>query len=357
VIDANKTGADAGGFDAVRTRLLGEIEEEVRRRRASGDLPPSYEQHLHQMFERLTPTGTERGYFDEALKLANQTSYIDVEPPLGSHVPGGEMAKRTVRRLISWYFSYIVQQVTQFTTAATRTLHLLDDRVTELERQSSAARIRQPDSAAGSMENTRGWVELIVERLAGRRGRVAHAECGDGVLLGPLASAGVDVYGVDPRASLLDVAAGAGVDVRLEGGLEHLRTVPDASLDGLVLSGFVDHLSLGDQRDLVAISARVLSLGGVAVVVGVNPDVWSRSASPITVDLSPGRPLHAETWSLLLEQQGISSVEVLHGGRAEGLKPVGGEGPAWDAMGSNLERLNELCFPPTSFLVVGIKQR
>ncbi|HWC37548.1 MAG TPA: class I SAM-dependent methyltransferase, partial [Acidimicrobiales bacterium] len=202
-----------------------------------------------------------------------------------------------------------------------------------------------------------GWVEPIVQRLAGRRGRVVHAECGDGVLLGPLASAGVDVYGVDPSASLLDAAAGVGVDVRLEGGLEHLRSVPDASLDGVVVSGFVDHLSLGDQRDLVANSARALSLDGVMVIVGLNPDVWGRVASPIAVDLSPGRPLHAETWRVLLEHEGISRVEVLHGGRGEELKPVGGEGPAWDTMGSNLQRLNQLFFPPTTFLVVGIKQR
>src|SRR5207244_1236512 len=67
----------AGNFEAIRARVLEEVEEEVRRHRASGDLPPSFEQQLHQTFERLTPTGAERGYFHEALKLTDQTSYMD----------------------------------------------------------------------------------------------------------------------------------------------------------------------------------------------------------------------------------------------------------------------------------------
>jgi hypothetical protein len=348
----------AGNFEAIRARVLEEVEDEVRQHRASGDLPPSFEQHLHETFERLTPTGAERGYFHEALKLADQTSYMDAEPPLGSNVPGGEIAKRAIHRLMSWYLGYVVQQVTQFTTAAARTLHLLDERVSKLERQAYAGHARLTGSAPdGSIVESEHWVELIGQRLAGLRGRVLHAECGDGALLRVLASAKVDVYGVDPRADLLDVAAGAGVDVRLESGLEHLRMVPESSLEGLVLSGFIDHLTLGDQRELVNVSTRALCIGGVMVLVGANPDAWSQVASPVAIDLSPGRPLHAETWALLFEQQGVSSVEVHRGSRGEGLQPVAGEGPAWEAMGSNLARLGEMLLPPASFLVVGVRRR
>jgi hypothetical protein len=143
----------------------------------------------------------------------------------------------------------------------------------------------------------------------------------------------------------------------LESGLEHLRMLPEHSLEGVVLSGFIDHLTLGDQRELVAHSTRALGIGGVIVLVGANPEAWNRLASPVAIDLSPGRPLHAETWGHLLEQQGVSSVEVHHTSRREGLRPVGGEGGAWDAIGANLARLDEMLFTPASFVVMGVRRR
>jgi len=355
---AESTGDGAEDFDAFRVRVLAEIDEEVRRRRASGDLTPSFEQLLHQKFERLSPTSTEGGYFSEALKLADHTAYIDAEPPLGSNFPGGEMTKRALHRLLSWYLGYLTQQVTQFTSATIRTLHLLDDRVSDLERQARSGDAAQAGSMrVESMADTKVWAELVGQRLAGLRGRVLHAECGDGTLLRALTAAHVDAYGVDPRATFLDAAASSGFDVRLEGGLEHLKVQPESSLGGLVLSGFVDHLALGDQRELVTASARALRIGGTIAIVGTNPDAWTRVASPVAIDLSPGRPLHAETWSTLLEQQGISSIEVHHQSREDGLQPVAGEGPPWEALRSNLARLGDLLFTPTSFVVVGVRQR
>ena len=43
--------------------------------------------------------------------------------------------------------------------------------------------------------------------------------------------------------------------------------------------------------------------------------------------------------------------------RHAGLQPVAGEGPPWEALRSNLARLGDLLFTPTSFVVVGVRQR
>jgi SAM-dependent methyltransferase len=343
-------------------RLLSEIDEELRRRRIEGDLLPSFEHELDEAFEQLTPGSSEHGGHDASIELAEQAGHVDIEAPVASNLLLGEVPKRVVRRLVSWYLGHVVQQVTRFTSATTKALHSIDDRLSELERDTEVKRrLSASRGASGGTVDPGEWATLVVELMSGLEGRVLHTECGNGALLRALADAGVDAYGVDPRPDALDRAARVGVDVRLTSSLEHLASLDAASLGGLVLTGFVDHLTMGAQTELMALSARALRVGGVLALLCVNPDTWGRSLSAVEADLSPGRPLHAETWAYLLERHGFSSVRVHAGSPTVGLEPVRGSGPAWDAaspawdtVNSNLARLDELLFPSTSFAVVGV---
>ncbi len=355
------SGAEEDGA-RLQARLRSEIDEELRRRRVEGDLLPSFERQLDEAFERLTPGRSEHGSADGSIELAEEAGHIDIEAPVASNLLLGEVPKRVVRSLVSWYFGHVVQQVTRFTSATTKALHSIDDRLSGLERDTEVKRRLSASRgvSAGAVDLDE-WVSLVVELMSGIEGRALHTECGDGALLRALADAGVDVYGIDPRPDALDRAARADVDVRLTPPLEHLGSLEAASLGGLVLSGFLDHLTVGAQSDLVGMSARALRVGGVLVLLCVNPDTWGRSVSAVEADLSPGRPLHAQTWAYLLERQGFSSIRVQAGRPADSLKPVTGSGPAWDAarsawtaVNSNLARLDELLFPATSFAIVGV---
>jgi hypothetical protein len=134
------------------------------------------------------------------------------------------------------------------------------------------------------------------------------AECGDGQLLRTLA--GLDVYGVEPRADLAESAALSGLDVRNDGVLDHLRLVEAGALSGVVLVGMVDRAPVGAQVAALEHAARVVGPGGRLAVAGTSPAAWGAD-NPVEADLAPGRPLHPATWVHLLEQLGFATPDVV----------------------------------------------
>ena len=74
-------------------------------------------------------------------------------------------------------------------------------------------------------------------------------------------------------------------------------------LAAIVLSGCVDRLALGGQLELLDLAMTKLAPDGRLIVLGTDPGAWGRARSPVEADLSPGRPLHADTWVALLERR------------------------------------------------------
>lgn len=327
-------------------RLLAEIDEEARRRRESGDLPAEFERELDLVFARFSPVHAIGDDFHQVLERAEQSTFIDVLAPTESSMPLVPHVKRIVRKAIIWEVRYVAQQVSAFASATARAVRLLGERVDRLERA------RPGDGRTGQAErpgpDLAGWEALVVEALAGRPGRVLHADAEDGALVARLGLAGVDAYGVDP----VERAAPAGVELRRDDALAHLRALPEGALAGVVLSGCVDRLPLADQRELAEL-ALSRAPGGVVVVLGTDPRAAAAGAADVVAaDLAPGRPLHAATWAELLGRAGARSavaVEVVPGPRPPGLSAVPDVGPE---LAANLERLDERLFPPASYAVV-----
>lgn len=138
---------------------------------------------------------------------------------------------------------------------------------------------------------------------AGVTGDVLHAECGDGSLLAALAAAGVRARGVDPRLPRGLAAVGAGLDVSVGEAVEALEETSPGGLAALVLSGVVDRVPIDEVLGLVSLALSRLAAGAPLVVVSAGPaavDGWPA----VALDLLPGRPLHLETWELLLGRAG-----------------------------------------------------
>ena len=89
---------------------------------------------------------------------------------------------------------------------------------------------------------------------------MADLGCGSGVFTDLLRRQGCDAVGLDisPKLDRAGAAKYPGVDF-LEGDVEHLP-FPDASLDGVLLSGIVHHLP--DPARCAAEAFRVLRPGG-----------------------------------------------------------------------------------------------
>jgi SAM-dependent methyltransferase len=190
-----------------------------------------------------------------------------------------------------------------------RALHIVDDRLKELERAVEAQRV--VDATVVEFPASSGaaawWVEPTVAVLAPLRGRVVHAACGDGWLVRRLTEAGVDAYGVDPRGEVVDAAELGTLDLRAEEVAQHLRAVAAAALAGVVLSGTVDGMAGGERTQLLgAISSR-LAPGGTLVIHSATREAWDAQDAPVEADLAPGRPLRAETWCALLAENGYTA--------------------------------------------------
>jgi len=335
-------------------RLQAEINAEVRRRRASGDFPLGLERELDTMFARYAPAGAGDD-FDEVMTQAETQSFIHADVPTASNIAPLVYVKRALRKLMAWYVRFLAQQVTAFAGAITRAVKLLGERVDTLETvtvlagQRTVAEVRErragPDLAP--------WAELVVAELGGARGRVLHTECGAGSLVGALVACGANAYGVEPIEALALDASRAGLDVRVDDALVHLRALPDRALDGVVLSGCTDCLPLGEVLELADRAVAVLAPGGQVVVLSTGPAAWAGTLDPIVADLAPGRPLHPETWSHLLAERGIDEMRVVWGAGAEALGAVPGTVPGAEVLNANVERLNHLLFGPAAYAVLG----
>lgn len=335
-------------------RVMAEIEAEVRRRRANGDLPPSLEQELDQAFERFAPVDHLGGDFGDALEAADRTAVVNLAVPIPPGRPAEALAKRALRKGMAWYVNYLAQQVNTFGSATVRSLRLLGDRVSDLEAQAPPiAPVLVPPAGPNLSE----WQDLVLEHLGPARGRVLHAECGDGALVDALVGQGVDAYGVDPRPTLVDAAVAAGRDAWPDDPLVHLAAVGDQGLGGLVLSGWVDRASVDGQRRLVALAAAKLAPGASVVVISTSPRAWARVTPPVEADLAGGRPLHPETWSYLLGQSGFVDVATQPGPAPAGLQPLPGGDAAAASFNARLDQLNQALFGPGRFAVVAARGR
>ena len=290
--------------------VMAEIAEEVRLRRASGDLPPKLERELDELFLAHSPVAGRGGDLGEALRMVDAATFIDPVVPVDSERAAGAVVKKGMRSLLLWYVGWITHQMSQSASAVSRALHIVDDRLKELERQAEVQGV--PGAAVVEFPALHRpdawWVEPAVAAVAKPPGRVLHAACGDGWLVRRIAAAGGDAYGVDPRSHVVDRAELGILDLRDEGVAEHLRAVAAAGLGGIVLSGTVDGMAGGERTQLLTAIATRLAPGGTLVVHSVSREAWDSAGAPPEADLSPGRPLRPETWCRLLEEGGYEAV-------------------------------------------------
>ncbi len=250
--------ADAGfasDDDAARRYLdevQREIDDEVRRRRASGDLPLDVERDLDQQFLRHSPLGGRGAALRDMLRLVDASVFIDPVVPVDSRRPGGATVKRGLRSLSLWYLRYVTHQVSEFATAVSRALHVLDAQVTDLRRTVDAFPVAPSVvvEVPWAHHPSVWWVGAVTGGLAGQPGRVLHGACGDGWLVSALVDGGVDAYGVDPRSRVSATRELDTLDLRVEDVSEHLGAVAPGTLRAVVLSGVVEGSGYGERVKL-----------------------------------------------------------------------------------------------------------
>jgi hypothetical protein len=305
--DAENTHPDDPG--AYVQQVMAEIAEEVRLRRASGDLPPKLERELDELFLAHSPIGVRGGDLSEALRMVDAATFIDPVVPVDSERAAGAVVKKGMRSLLLWYVGWLTHQMSQSASAVSRALHIVDDRLKELEHQVEAQRVS--DAAVVEFPTSVGagawWVEPALAALAKAPGRVLHAACGNGWLVRRIVDSGVDAYGVDPRTPIVDIAELDALDLRSETVPDHLRAVAAAGLGGIVLSGTVEGMAGGERNELLTAVGTRLAPEGTLVIHSVDRATWQAPDAPYAADLAPGWPLRPQTWCRLLEEHGYTA--------------------------------------------------
>jgi hypothetical protein len=300
--------------DDLGRQLLAEIEEEVQRKRASGELPAEFERELDVAFAELAPEGAVEADFRSLMDRLVATATIDTNASVASSRPGVAQLKQVVAKAIAWDLRHLASEVSRVNQRLVRALELLDDRVRALEESALGAGVALPPELAALAWPgfpAGPWLELAAAELASAPGRILHAECRDGIFLAALQASGVDAYGVEPSPLFVD-AAEVAVDVRCEGADAHLRSLPQASLGAVVLSGCADTLPVPARVALVDAVLTRLHRGGRIIVLSAGPAVAGDDL--VAYDLAPGRPWHAATWAALLPVRGFADVRVVPGG-------------------------------------------
>jgi hypothetical protein len=166
---------------------------------------------------------------------------------------------------------------------------------------SLAVPVADPDPTAWSGELA-GW-------LAGGRGPVVVGELGAHGLLAAAAAAGHGTVGVDPRGEVVRAATGADTLVLGE-VVDELGRRPAGSVAGVVLAGCVDRADLAGKVALLDGADRVAGPDGTVVLLVAEPAGWDDGLDVTARDLLPGRPLHPETWDLLVRRRTGRAVAV-----------------------------------------------
>jgi hypothetical protein len=286
---------------------------------------------LRAAFTRLQPQGSDAWNFLAAFTHLGdrygpyQPGASDISTLLegSSPAPGGRLPRRKRRSpsapVAGPMFSGAADEQTELAQAMAQVVEafrFLSARVRTLEDR-LAHQDHPVEGAAWLMpaEELGPWVEPVAAHLAGVRasGEVVHGDCGEGQLLQALTQAGLTARGVEPRGAVALGALERGCSVALVEVAEDLAGRPAASLGGLVLSGVVDRLPLHALVALLDQARRVLSLGAPLVVVASDPEQAKKQWDTVARDILRPRPLHAETWELLLHRAGFVAVAPLEG--------------------------------------------
>jgi O-antigen chain-terminating methyltransferase len=196
---------------------------------------------------------------------------------------------------------------------------------------------QQLDAFYLAFENEfRGSRDLIQQRLeaylpfleraevSGKRGGILDLGCGRGEWLELLQARGYEqVRGVDLNTSMIEQCRGRGLDVVHADALEHLRALPDASVELVASFHLIEHLPFRALLEFLRHIQRVLLPGGLTILETPNPRNILVGASDFFRDMTHNHPIHPDTIRFTVETIGMADVGCYFlQDEARGRKPI-----------------------------------
>jgi hypothetical protein len=234
---------------------------------------------------------------------------LDLDAPLASEIPGGQAGKRLLAKLIRWYLGYIGTQVDSFMTASARAIHYLANQSLHSNPSYFRSDRMDFDCKYPSLDAT-WWIAYPKQVLLSNDGipsgnPILHLGCNQLELLEALRENHLKCYGVKRPYGPLDQGTLDRLDIREEDPFEHLDSVGEDSLAGIIASNIVEILSPREVVDFVRRVDRALGDDGFCFVYSISRKGWDEQIDSPYRDLSIYKPISSSTWLYLFSQLGF----------------------------------------------------
>lgn len=345
--------------------ILAEVRERVRDKRARGIYGADVEAALASPLpggvalladELADPLGALAGVLEEDVEYDPRSR----RPVIGWVIT---LARRLVIGLARWWIAAAMERQERlnrlFAAAlaqlAERPAPAFDARLARIERERAdevAANLHSVYFAArfsGDEPVIRAQSERFLDFYRGRS-RVLDLGSGRGTFLRLMRDHGIGAYGVDPDRRMVERCAAAGLDVVEAEGLAHLRSLPDASVDGLYARHVAEHVLPGQLVAILRECRRVLRPGSPIVFVTPNVRTLTVGAHTFWLDPSHRRPIPPDLFHFYLEVEGFTQVEVA---TFEPTETRLSEDVPEGAQRENVRLLNETLFGDRDYAVIG----
>lgn len=190
-------------------------------------------------------------------------------------------------------------------------------------------------------------VHLSVLQRLGIRSEILDLGCGSGTWLELLKESGLNATGVDANPRQVEIGRRRGFEIEHGDVIEHLRALPEASLQAVTGFHLLEHFKFPEQIQLLIEIRRVLKSGGVVIFETPNPKNLVVGACNFYADPTHRNPIFPETLQFVLKR--LNFVRT----RIDYLHPVD-DSPFNDAEPGSKE-LHSWLFGPRDFAVTAWK--
>ncbi|HEY0319362.1 MAG TPA: methyltransferase domain-containing protein [Pyrinomonadaceae bacterium] len=205
-------------------------------------------------------------------------------------------------------------------------------------------------------EHFRGSREEIMRRLqvylpilreGGITTGILDIGTGRGEWLEVLRQEGIEASGVDMNSVQVEACAARGLEVTHDDALNHLRGLPDASLNAVTGFHIIEHLEFEALVSLLDEIMRTLAQNGLVIFETPNPENVSVTGHNFYVDPTHRNPLPIPMMKFLLESRGFYKIKVLR------LHPS--DTPVVEGEGDLIARFNDYFYGPMDYAILGSK--
>lgn len=291
--------------------LIAEVESEAAERRRSPGWPIEAEARIADHLAKNAPAPDVRPTLHRLVTAIEEASFITIDVPTASSRRPVTALKVLLKKLLAFWFRFVVDQVTALGVTTARTVRAVVVRVEEVERRLDRVDAQIPQAsqlpaAADAGPALATWRSELVRLAAAAGGRTLCADQQATELQAELQAAGADAYGLERIGDPFDTS----LELRHGDLLGHLGDVDEDALGCAVLAGCTDRLDGASFPSLVRELARVLRPGGTLAVTAEAPWAWQLRVGSVEADLAAARPFSADTWLAHLHDAGFVATAV-----------------------------------------------